>query len=370
MPRAKRTIEDADANANAAAPAPKSAKGTKKRAGKEKENLLESDRAQAPSNEPEVVQFPSTHSAFHHLRYQSKQDQPTTTEDPFEYITFCRPYYDFERENNLKMEEGKDGVLGEDELWKYYIKKSKCGEDDCMCGKPLRENPDWTWFTTRKAWQMRDDLKCEADFRHPDYFDMYVYNDFAGYGIQQVIENTLVAFNTEYTKKNPSLNELWAIIEALDLDDGDRMFKTLDMIGCAALSMLNRLDLAGKLKPNSEFKDIALVISVFLLFAEKFEDNLLDFDIDEFWHQHLASYVKRNSIAMTGVAGIEKKVAELEETIDEDTPFIKGNPEPDQWNWKNNGLVDSLATSPNGRQKKRKEYNFDNKDPVIWCCGT
>ncbi|KAL9079130.1 MAG: hypothetical protein Q9157_001970 [Trypethelium eluteriae] len=272
MPRAKRTIEDADANANAAAPAPKSAKGTKKRAGKEKENLLESDRAQAPSNEPE-------------------------------------------------MEEGKDGVLGEDELWKYYIKKSKCGEDDCMCGKPLRENPDWTWFTTRKAWQMRDDLKCEADFRNPDYFDMYVYNDFAGYGIQQVIENTHI---------------LADII--VDLDDGDRMFKTLDMIGCAALSMLNRLDLAGKLKPNSEFKDIALVISVFLLFAEKFEDNLLDFDIDEFWHQHLASCVKRNSIAMTGVAGIEKKVAELEETIDEDTPFIKGNPEPDQWNWKKNLL--------------------------------
>ncbi|KAL9092540.1 MAG: hypothetical protein Q9165_004344 [Trypethelium subeluteriae] len=347
MPRAKRTLEDADANA--AAPATKSAKGTKKQPSKEKENLPENDQAQAHSNEPE----------------------PTTSEDPFEYITFCRPYYDYQRENDLKIKEGADdALLGENEVWKHYNEKTKCGEDGCMCNKPLKENPDWTWFTTRKAWDMRADLQDGADLRNPDNFDMYVYNDFAGYGQQELIENTLVAFNTEYVKKNPSLNELWAIIESLDIDDSQGMFETLNLIGCAVLSMLNRLDLAGKLKPDSEFKDIALVISVFLIFVENFEGNLPDFEVDEFWHRHLALYAKRNDIALTGVAGIGKKARKLVEEIGEDTPFITGKPKLDQWKWKNNfknmgpPLGGEAFNILKWTSKKRAMYNFDNKDPV------
>ena len=114
------------------------------------------------------------------------------------------------------------------------------------------------------------------------------------------------------------------------LEDGDRMIETLGLIGCAVLTMLNRLDLAGKLKPDSDFKDISLVMSLFLEFAHDLSDNMDALD-DVPWNQHLVSYAKRNKIKLSGMAGVENRVAELEEKMEPDAHFIKGKPGVDQW---------------------------------------
>ena len=79
--------------------------------------------------------------------------------------------------------------MDSDELRDHYVKESKCGEDGCLCLKPLHDHPDWTWITTRKAYEMHFDLKGGASFRIPDRFDMYLFNDFEGYGLQELIEN-------------------------------------------------------------------------------------------------------------------------------------------------------------------------------------
>lgn len=132
-------------------------------------------------------------SLYH--RNQSNQAKSSTPKDPFEYITRCRPFFDFKNENRLKLndangdDEDDDGYLDADELREHFMEESKCGKDGCLCLKPLGENLDWVWTTTRKASEMHFDLRRGTDFRDPDNFGMYVFNDFAGYGMQELIEN-------------------------------------------------------------------------------------------------------------------------------------------------------------------------------------
>ena len=75
----------------------------------------------------------------------------------------------------------------------------------------------------------------EIPHRNPDYFNMYVYNDFAGYGYQEVVENNVAEFNKILDSKDGKTEELWTILESMvywivedpsyswhGIDDGER----------------------------------------------------------------------------------------------------------------------------------------------------
>jgi hypothetical protein len=55
-------------------------------------------------------------------------------------------------------------------------------------------HPEWPWFFTmrgvdRHTWWEQECLK-----RSPDDFDLYIYNDFGGYGAMEVLENIVSTF--------------------------------------------------------------------------------------------------------------------------------------------------------------------------------
>ncbi|KAI9693573.1 MAG: hypothetical protein M1820_009139 [Bogoriella megaspora] len=317
----------------------------------------------------------------------------STEQNPFEYITVNRPFYDYELENDLNK---GDDQLDEDELREHYRKETnECKEKDIYL-KPVAEHPGWRFFTMRKAWKMQLDLEIGAEYRDPDAFDMYTYNDFYGYGLQELFENMFVAFNTEFTKKTPSLEELWAVVAALGhwvntqqlapwtmIGDCHRYRDTIQLAGCAFLSALNRLDLAKKLTADSDFKDIPLVMSLYVRFEDQFGEGFAKYDRE--WSEDVVAYAARNGINITGISGIEKVVKKKLETINMDH-FIIDKPKKDEWQWKKafkDFKDDYVGALPFHRchsgkpqlggeefniikwtSKKRAEFNFEHKDPV------
>lgn len=68
-------------------------------------------------------------------------------------------------------------------------------EDERVAGKPLSDFPEWKWSFTRRGKYFAHMYTDEIDKSDPDCFGMYAYNDYAGYGAQEVIENQLNAFD-------------------------------------------------------------------------------------------------------------------------------------------------------------------------------
>lgn len=134
----------------------------------------------------------------------------------------------------------------------------------------------------RKAFSRKIDVETiEIPHREPDFFDMYVYNDFAGYGYQEVVENNMAEFNKVLNSKNGKTEELWTILESMPIwlldepnvpwhmiDDGERSWLTYNLLGFMFLTGLNRIDQEGELKPDSKYKDLSLVMSLWARVAD------------------------------------------------------------------------------------------------------
>lgn len=67
-------------------------------------------------------------------------------------------------------------------------KRDKSKDKD-MWKKPASDHPDWKWVMMWQTWQIMCDWHRRTDYCNPDNFDMYIYNDFYGYGLQELLEN-------------------------------------------------------------------------------------------------------------------------------------------------------------------------------------
>jgi hypothetical protein len=56
-------------------------------------------------------------------------------------------------------------------------------------GKPASEHPDWKWVVMHETWMIVTEWHRRTDYCNPDNFDMYIYNDWFGYGLQELQEN-------------------------------------------------------------------------------------------------------------------------------------------------------------------------------------
>lgn len=104
---------------------------------------------------------------------------------PYEYYCLQRPFYDFEQEK-----QDNDEELDEDEIGETYNAEIADAKDN-PASKPVADHPDHKWFSMWKSWTNYCDLKRLAFYTCPDAFDMYIYNDFHGYGIQELVQNTV-----------------------------------------------------------------------------------------------------------------------------------------------------------------------------------
>jgi hypothetical protein len=100
-------------------------------------------------------------------------------------MTMCRPWDDIVAEK-----QAIDEDYDPDEAYQAHRESGKaCGSGNCMCRKSPQEFPNWKWLITRKGYEKLIDLTIEAEKRDQDHMGQYHYNDFSGYGFQEVVEN-------------------------------------------------------------------------------------------------------------------------------------------------------------------------------------
>lgn len=112
---------------------------------------------------------------------QPKDIEDLSNRPPYEYYCITRHRFDLENENNEKPE---DEQLDEDEI---YDKLQSMASDVSL--KPAAEHPEHKWIVMWQTWKMLCEWRRRASYTDPDNFSMYIYNDFNGYGLQELVEN-------------------------------------------------------------------------------------------------------------------------------------------------------------------------------------
>lgn len=99
-----------------------------------------------------------------------------------EWITLPRPMWDVWSQYGSNLERMDDDAQKE-------LQKDVQKQHEKYFEKPVEENPDWPWVVSRQGWDVFNNNDLAAWKRDQDEAGMYVYNDFTGYGLQEVIEN-------------------------------------------------------------------------------------------------------------------------------------------------------------------------------------
>ncbi|KAF5333277.1 hypothetical protein D9611_002577 [Ephemerocybe angulata] len=138
-------------------------------------------------------------------------------------------------------------------------------------------NPETLITTGGKA--LADDLRKKADGRDPDAFDMYIYNDFFGYAVLDLVDTTLLSLHGKVVKKK--YDEAYSILEGLtifmdfegqwtQIDDGDRVKLTNKAYGALAVAVLKGLKKESRLDKAS-FPSLECLLESMSVVAEMME---------------------------------------------------------------------------------------------------
>ncbi|KAF1938112.1 hypothetical protein EJ02DRAFT_425980 [Clathrospora elynae] len=296
---------------------------------------------------------------------------------PHEYVCMLRPRFDYELENSIL---GDDG-LEEDDIFREYIKESDKAEESGTILRPVKDHPDWKWVILWEGFETFLTYKRRANYCAPDNFQMYIYNDFNGYGLQELMENLMVAFDAALKKKDDvALKRMWAVISALALwlnevdtgpytgcEDGEKTKDLAELMGCALLTALVKLQEADELKPDSTFIDLPFVISAMLAWSDDLDKYGIDEDATA-WRSHAAAYFKKAKLdASKGVASTTKLLEELD---DGDAKSSSKDP----WGWAKllKKYKSNYGTKIGGTKyditkmsrKERAKHAFDGEDPL------
>lgn len=76
----------------------------------------------------------------------------------------------------------------------------------------------------------------------------------------------------------------------LGIDDADRVGAMVELVGGAFLSVLDLIDHAKELRPDSAYRDLSLVMSLYLKWSQ---DLLVDSDGDDDWRGKVVAYEKK-----------------------------------------------------------------------------
>jgi len=224
------------------------------------------------------------------------------------FVTMPRPIWDFHRE----YDEDELEEMSEEEVEKLQMKLDS--EFETYFEKKPRDTPNWRWILSTSAYKLSQQLDREFQKRDQDRFGMYIYNDFTGYGIQEVLENWLQSFVIEFRRVKSSTLQLWVYMEALAwvccqsdidfvawnmIDDGDRVRHTLEQIGLALLSTLNRLEKDGLW---DAIPNISLILSIFFTWAPDFKDAMYD----QTWLNEVVAYTEKHAMEIEGTFDIQK----------------------------------------------------------------
>ncbi|CAK4032400.1 Hypothetical predicted protein [Lecanosticta acicola] len=329
----KRALEDGGADVE---PGPKSSKNTK--------NTNNEQNGRSPGQ----ANCGATDADAEESIIAGAEDISVDNRPPYEYICLTKPYYAYKDDN----EDENEDEEGEEE-----------DEGESIFNKLASNHPDWTYTIMAESWR--------NFFTNPDNFDMHIYSDWHSWGVFELLEKLLIEFNKAFTAED--LNKMWSVVATLGhwlnhessqmwlaIDDGEGAGKAFQVVGCALLTALNRLDREGELKPDSRFRDLGFIMALFLKAGVSDPDQYMD------WVPKIVSYAKKADIdlAQQGCDGMEDLLAE------------HGGEEPmasrdsaDRWQW----AKMFKALSPRGGdrynilkmpRRERAKHAFDKKDPL------
>ncbi|KAL5482522.1 hypothetical protein ACEPAI_9116 [Sanghuangporus weigelae] len=136
----------------------------------------------------------------------------------------------------------------------------------------------------------------QARNRDPDRHNLYIYNDYYGYAILDLVDKTLSSINTHVSKKQ--WLDAWRALDALskfsdmccswlNVDDGDRVRATEGAHGALLITTIRGLEEAGQLNEET-IPDLELSLMAMAHSAKTFSG-----DLDTCHHIVLKGYGKK-----------------------------------------------------------------------------
>ncbi|KAL7624539.1 hypothetical protein AAE478_006106 [Parahypoxylon ruwenzoriense] len=368
-------------------------------------------RAKTPSNEPPRSKRWAAVSAS----ANADADYKTTWKNPdkwYSFVTICSPLEeededgeDADSEGEEEEEDDDDGNDhdhdDDDEADIVEGGRPKCGKVDCLCFKPVSENPDHPWLVSQAGYRKYTTQHIHMSLRDPDNFDMCTFNDHAGYGALEVVQNLLLDY---VEAADRGWKEQWAVCEGLALwllspasnimttiDDGECVNTTLCLVGRMFLDMLAQLDERSLVGDATDVKDVGTIMAIHLKVAAGVRDDGILEDEDngkeggkKFQPAHfddaILSYANQRGVTLQGPEDVDELTANLDGNVE--LPK-KGTTDPWGWNAslkqyekKYTGLTGFMAkkeTSGIGgdaldittwSSSRRREANFERRDPL------
>jgi hypothetical protein len=133
----------------------------------------------------------------------------------WEFVCQCRPIAeadDDDSEDEDEEDEDEDGE-GEGEPKKTDRRPPCDNGKSCLCTKSSSEHPEHPYTLSLGGVQKFSTTAILCSLRNPDMFDMYIYNDFYGYGLLEVVGNLLLDFD----EAKDDWKQQWFICEAMTL---------------------------------------------------------------------------------------------------------------------------------------------------------
>ncbi|KAH9883568.1 hypothetical protein F4778DRAFT_775118 [Xylariomycetidae sp. FL2044] len=329
-------------------------------------------------------------------------DYKTTWKNPersYAFITICTPRYSGADEDDDDGDGDGDGDDDDDDDDVESGDGPKCGKKGCVCFKSPEENPEQPWIISRAGHRKFYTQFIHAALRDPDAFGMYTFNDHAGYGCLELVQNLVLDFVEAAAR---GWREQWAVCEGIAhwlshpasmvmtmIDDGECVNATFRLIGRMFLYMLSELDKQDLVGDNTEVKSLGCIMAMYMkLVPDMRPYGVLEagkggarktFKEDEF-DDAILSYAKKRGVTLRGPGKIGELAGRLRGEVD-----LPKQGATDPWGWnaalkkyqqRYKGLTGSFTrkqTSGIGgdaldmttwTSAERKAKSFDSKDPL------
>ncbi|KAL4778436.1 hypothetical protein BJX76DRAFT_352627 [Aspergillus varians] len=275
----------------------------------------------------------------------------------------------------------------------------KCdGGETCICTKPAAEHPEHPFTITVAGYLKLMHQFMHTDLRTPDCFSMYIFNDFSGYGVMEILQNLIL----DFVEAKDNWKEQWAVCEAIPfywlsgavmpftMLDGDTVTYTCNVLGHMFLAMLATLESRDLLKPDSEVKNLSVVMAMYLVLADELRgESYLEFDFDQSFDvsrfdAYVLKYSEKYMINLQGPSKIEELIDNIidEDEEEEEEHKIKlPHSSADPWKWaaaheayaEDLGQISMVGKKGMGGDSfditswtsaARKKHSFTKKDPL------
>ncbi|KAI0972850.1 hypothetical protein F4678DRAFT_427145 [Xylaria arbuscula] len=337
-------------------------------------------------------------------------------EKAYSYVTLCSPLYlksdeeddededeDDEDSDGDKSDEEDEEEEGEEDEGDDSTKRlgPRCGKKRCQCFKSYALNPEHPWAISWAGYRKFTNQFLHAFVRDPDNFSMHTWNDHAGSGTLEVLENLLLDYEDAAKEQRGDWREQWAVCECTVhwllhqgtsilafFEDGDRLHEIMRLVGRMFLAMLAQLDGLGLVGDATAVQSLGCTMAMYMDLASTMRSaNIIDdtprkeytretkFQPDYF-EDAVLTYANKRGVTLQGPDDIEELMAQADGDIE-----LPEKDDKDPWGWKaalkKYAKDHGTSRSSRGAAKiggddldvtswssaERKEASFTNKDP-------